>query len=104
MSVTSFSELKNLEALVVFIDDSKNLLTKISDSTIQNAIEKPLSMDFKGRFKEALIVYPEKSPIAKRVLLYGLGKMNMLTAHSLRTAAAQATQVLKNTGVTKNAA
>ncbi|MDB5038200.1 MAG: putative cytosol aminopeptidase [Bacteriovoracaceae bacterium] len=104
MSVGLISNAKALDALVLFVEDSQKLLTKITDPSLQNSIQRPLKNDFKGRWKETLLVYPEKSPIAERVLLIGVGKTKSLTAHQIRTLGATAVHHLKNVGVTKNAA
>lgn len=95
------SELKSLEALVVFIDEQKRILGKIADKQILDAVSRPLKADFKGKLKESLVLYVD-SPAANRVLLIGLGDTKKLTPYNLRAAAAQATSSIRSLGLKKN--
>jgi leucyl aminopeptidase len=103
MAVLLSSQVKSLEALVLFVDDSKKVLSKITDPALQKALERPLKNDFKGKWKETLMLYPEGSSLAERLLLVGVGKAKDLNPHKFRTAAAVSVQSLKNLGISKSA-
>ncbi|MBN8554550.1 MAG: leucyl aminopeptidase [Deltaproteobacteria bacterium] len=101
MSISSLSESKKLEALVVFVDDSRKILSKIEDAELKDLIKQPLTSDFKGKYKETCLLY-SSSPVAKRVLLVGVGKIANLEMNCLRSVSATASLTLKNLGQTKN--
>lgn len=104
-SVSALSKAQNLEALILFGDDTKKILSKITDRSLAEAIRTPLTMDFKGRYRECLLVYTEEKPAiktTKRIILVGTGKSAKLTNHHWRTLASTAVHYLKNLGITKN--
>jgi len=78
------------ECLVVFVDDTKKILSTWNDAVIKDFLKLPLEKDFQGKYKETLLVYLHKHPLAKRLLVVGLGKRQDLSLHRLRTAGAMA--------------
>lgn len=103
MSVSHVSEAKNLEGLVVFVDDTKRALSKISDEAVLAAMKAPLSSDFRGKYKESLLIYTNSS-LTKRVLLVGTGSQAELSGHKVRALSALAVMAFKNVGVSRGAA
>jgi leucyl aminopeptidase len=90
----------NGDLTVFFADDSKRLLSKVLDSQLQGEIQHAIKLDFKGKLKESLVLYPSVGP--KRVLVVGLGSMGKLSTYSIRSAAAVIISQAKSMGVTKD--
>ena len=101
MSVELFSEAKGLEALFIFVDEQRKVLGKIQDKDLLQLIQRPLSMDFKGKLKEYQVLYPSTGGLAKRVILLGAGDAGKVSGNTLRTLGATTVQLSKALGVTK---
>jgi len=99
MPISSLSS-KTPETLVLFVDDTRKPLSKTSDEVSQ-IIKSSLGLDFKGKLKEVLILYPQNLSV-KRVVLIGCGMPNKLNLQSFRNLAAHSIAVLRTWGITKN--
>ena len=88
------------ELIVFFADDTKKVLSKILDSQVQSLIQHTLKLDFKGKAKDTVVIYPQSGP--KRILVVGLGSQARVSANSLRSAAAVVIAQAKSLGVTKD--
>lgn len=78
------------ECLIVFIDDTKKILSQWSDPALKDFLKLPLEKDFQGKYKESLLVYLGNHPLSKRLLLVGIGKRSDFSLHRLRSVAAVA--------------
>lgn len=95
MSVTTFKSLKQLNCLVVFIDEKKKIIGNWSDPVIKDYLKTPIEEDFGASFKESLLVYTDSHPVAKRLLLIGTGPTKDLSLQKIRILAAEAARYLK---------
>jgi len=100
MTISHLNDSKN-DTLIIFADDSKKILGKLSDASLLEALKPALAMDFKGRLKENLLLYPTTSKV-KRLLIIGTGPEAKLSGYSLRSLASHAISSVRNLGVTKN--
>ena len=90
MTIQVLKQATQSECLVVFVDDAKKILSSWNDAVIRDFLKLPLENDFQGKFKESLLVYLHKHPLAKRILIVGLGTRQDLSLQRLRTAGAMA--------------
>jgi leucyl aminopeptidase len=98
MSILLSSQIKQLEALIVLVDENKKILGKLPSSELADLVQKTVAVDFKGKLKETLTLYPQNT-LTKRILVVGAGKTTSIGGHQLRALAACAVQTLKNLGV-----
>lgn len=95
MATQVLDENQKCEALVLFANDKKNILSKGLSSDLKKAIKTPLENDFQGRFKETLLLYPPESSQIKRILIVGVGALKDVSDYQLRAASASAVVALK---------
>ncbi len=98
MPVSVLNQTQNHNAYVLFIDDTKKILGKWNEAWLKDLLKTPLQSDFKGKYKECLLLYPP-SGNPKRVLIVGAGKTSLLTLHRIRALGAQVSAFLKDKGV-----
>lgn len=101
MSVTSLSQVKNQNVVVVFVDKDKKILSKWKDKVLFDFLKTPLQEDFNGDYREALLVYTDSHPIASRVLMIGVGDASQLSLQKLRILAAEMIKALRQRHIRK---
>lgn len=94
MKVEAFQNCSPKDLIVLFYDDQKKALSKWKDPALADYLSMALENDFKGKFKESLMIYLPGHPIAKRVLLVGTGKAQDLTLQRLRILGAAASSAI----------
>lgn len=101
MPVSLFSNTKNQELVVLFLDKDKKFLSPLKDKVLSSFME-PAVKDFSGELKATNLVYIPKHPLTKRVLLVGVGEKSALTGYCLRSIGAVLIEQARKLKLEKN--
>lgn len=104
MNHVVLNQLKNLEALIVFVDDSKKILGSLKDKALLEYIQLVLKKDFSGKWKESLILYTPGHPSTQRICLIGAGSRQALSAQKFRILGAKCVQAAQERNLKDNVA